>query len=198
MKVDYTDPDQASRQRLKDQETLRQDATRRKREIEKRYEGRKNKRVEDDPEWKKAHADQVAASEAMGEIAVDAMVQKHMPGAKKITFDFGNNAKQGMFDAIYEYQGKYYIFEAKGGGSGLGARTTSIGEYVQQGTRNYLDDIATELKQKSLKSPDPSTRKNVRNLLNAITDNNFEYCLVRQKVDNTGQLVQEITINKFR
>ena len=66
----------------------------------------------------------------------------------------GNTTGLGVFDAIYkDANGKIYFIEAKGGNSPPGSRKLKfvegkIGQRAQQGTKEYMDDIIANMRNK--------------------------------------------------
>jgi hypothetical protein len=94
-----------------------------------------------DEQLSTARRDVNNASEAMGERAAEAHIEQRYPGAKKIYGD--GTSGSGKLDQVYQTKdGKYVVVEAKGGRAGeLGTRKLPNGEVVQQGSREYLEDM---------------------------------------------------------
>jgi hypothetical protein len=83
-------------------------------------------------------------SEMLGERAAETYVKGQFPGIGPPVYR-GSGA--GRFDLIYKWKDAggndiFIVVEAKGGSSGLGTRQLATGVTAEQGTGEYLDDIA--------------------------------------------------------
>ena len=143
-------------------------------------------------------------SEEMGDAAVDA----HMRAKGYEKVHQGSGAYD--LDQVYKKDGKYYVVESKGGSSSLGGKSVYNGiedEFVQQGTRKYLEktleDIDSRLKKEIniLAKKGPKTkegleeakalqkkRREFQHLKDGIKDGQVHYLLGRQKINKDGTL----------
>lgn len=90
-----------------------------------------------------AYKDMRKSSEAMGDLAAAAYINKTYPGAVRLESRLPGTAKQGEFDQIYLHEGRVIIVEAKGGGADWGTRRQGVAgdQIAQQGSKQYMDAV---------------------------------------------------------
>ena len=100
-------------------------------------------------------------------------------------------SRSGVFDQIWDVDGKLVIVEAKGGSSTLGSRKIN-GKRHQQGTQTYMEDIIANMEK------NPATEKIAQRMQDHYDSDILEidYVLVRQGFDKSGNLAN-IKIDKF-
>lgn len=153
------------------------------------------------PEYKAAQQQMINASEQLGEISTDAVMNTALPGAKKLAHRPGSknpNAKSGEFDAIYEHNGDIYIVESKGGGAQRGSRKIEDGKRAEQGTVEYRDDIIKQMEKEVAKTGDPELTETLRKIKDALDTGEVKYLQVTQTVDpTTGKVTPQANVIKF-
>lgn len=115
---------------------------------------------------------------------------------QEIGFGAAPSGKSGDFDRIYlkENEGKYQIFEVKGGSSELGSRmvtraqTARPGMRVQQGSSPYLVDIVLNM----AASKDKGVASIGDRLLQAIKDTEVDYLYFQQGFKGDGTFAESV------
>ncbi len=135
----------------------------------------------------------IDASEAAGLAAADAyFIPK---GYKSLACECGSG-KQGEFDKVYaKYEGtsitEVIVVECKGGTSPLGCRKNN-----QQGTKEYLLDIITNMENKTKTLSSNNEIKQTTTILRKFSKSAITYYEVRQPFDNNDKL-QDTHITQF-
>ena len=95
------------------------------------------------------------------------------------------------FDRIYKKDGKFYVVEAKGANSGLGGKQAKVDgeyEYVQQGTKPYLERTLEDMMKKAKSSKDIKLYNDVETIKGALKKSDVKYLLGKQKVKPDNSL----------
>ena len=132
-------------------------------------------------------------SEQIGEAAADAHANAHGLQPRYT----GSGAY--TLDKVYEKDGVFYVFEAKGGGSTLGGKridaiNEATGDFhiAEQGSREYLEKTIQDM----ANSRDLRKMEMAEDLQNALDRGKVKYMVVQQKLTKTGD-IGEFTIKEF-
>lgn len=209
IKVNHNELPEKKRRKLKTAEENRKRAKATKEKIQEDFDknggvidGVKYDRIEDVPKWKEAHGKMIKASEQLGEISTDAVMNKTLPGAKKLQSRPAGkhpDAKSAEFDSIYEHNGDIYVVESKGAGADRGSRKIEDGTRAEQGSVPYRDDVIKVLEKQALEAGDTELLKTVMKMKNAIKANppKLKYLQVTQRVDGAGNIVPHANVINF-
>jgi hypothetical protein len=148
------------------------------------------------PHLKRLQSEQLGNEAAKTELR--RQLGKEIPESQFKTFS-GANTVNVMY---VDQNGKVYVLEAKGGTSELGSRKLKFGPNrgarVEQGTMEYLEDVAESM----VRSGDPDKAVAGQQILDAIAETppKIEYIGVRgayNKVSPAGKIVQPAQIFKL-
>ncbi|MFF7264969.1 hypothetical protein ACFZCL_32465 [Streptomyces sp. NPDC008159] len=133
------------------------------------------------------HGDMLKQSELFGErVAEHHAIPERYPGARRVDDGaFGNN----RFDQIYKNpDGSFVVVEAKGSiKARIGERTSSLGNRVQQGTREYFETILDQMQERAKKARDTDEMKLARDLRKALVRDKVDYVLVKADATPDGK-----------
>ncbi|MGW3421327.1 hypothetical protein [Streptomyces phaeochromogenes] len=137
-----------------------------------------------DAAHKPLHRDMSESSEAYGEtIAEHHVIPERYPNAERMELDGPANGND-QFDQVWRREdGGYVVIEAKSSTSTkLGARNLPNGMRVSQGTREYFDDILSEMRVRGRRNP--NELRLALELKKALKSGKLDYVLVKGNPNN--------------
>ncbi|MFD4433648.1 hypothetical protein, partial [Nocardia sp. NPDC058497] len=142
-------------------------------------------------EYSSAHTAMSKAAEKYGDnVAAEAAIRDHYPGATRIDLHGPANGNH-QFDQVWRTQdGRYVVVEAKSSTeTRLGARNLPNGQRVSQGTRDYFEDILNEMENRGMKAENQRDTIDGKDLVTELRDSleqdNLDYVVVHG-APNTG------------